>query len=192
MADYTRDKRKAGLLPMYERQASEYYNKNKKTGLHEDIKDGYIGSTAKMDGMGELVDTLENEQGGFYGEGKGEKTYIYKKPEEKQQSAPAPAPVAAPEPVAEEAPVNKTPSKTLQDAMNTVQAKKGRDFSFGTSDRDAERRALTDSFSQKSYDPEAGIASEEAGDFLDNYKLNLGKKLNLNTEEFNPNPNGGE
>ena len=97
MADYTRAKRAAGLLPMYERQASEYYNKNKKSGLHEDIKDGYIGSTSKMDGMGELVDTLENEEGGFYGHEKGQKTYIYKKAEQKSESTAAP-PAPKPEP----------------------------------------------------------------------------------------------
>ena len=70
----------------------------------------------------------------------------------------------------------------MQNAINTVKAKGPRDFSYGTGDRDAERRALTDSFSQpKSYDPEAGIASEKAGDFLADYKLNLNKKFNLNT-----------
>ena len=75
----TRAKRAAGLLPMYERQASKYYDKHEESGLHENIKDGYIGSTSKLDGMGELVDTLHNEDGGFYGEDNGEKTYIYKK-----------------------------------------------------------------------------------------------------------------
>ena len=93
----TRAKRAAGLLPMYERQASKYYDKHEESGLHENIKDGYVGSTAKMDGMGELVDTLHNEDGGFYGEDAGEKTYIYKKAKQKEAPAQQAAP-AAPEP----------------------------------------------------------------------------------------------
>ncbi len=115
----------------------------------------------------------------------GEKQYIYEKVKAPEQVAAAPVPEPTPEPAKEQPAAPVTPSNTLQSAINTVKANKGRDFSFGTGDRDAERRALTDSFSQKSYDPEAGIASEEAGDFLDDYKLNLKQKLN-------PNPNGGE
>ena len=96
------------------------------------------------------------------------------------------APVAEPEPPKEEPKAPVTPSNTLQDAMNTVQARKPKDQSYTSTNRNAERRALTDSFSQpKSYDPEAGIASKAAGNFLDDYKLNLKQKLN-------PNPNGGE
>ena len=78
-----------------------------------------------MDGMGEHVDTLVNEEGGFYDFEDEERTYIYKKPEQKQTAAPQPAAAAQPKPLAEEKPVNKTPSETLQNAMNTVQAKKG-------------------------------------------------------------------
>ena len=70
--------------------------------------------------------------------------------------------------------------------MNTVKAKGPRTTTYTSNTTDAKRRALTDSFSQpKSYDPKAGIASKAAGNFLDDYKLNLKQKLN-------PNPNGGE
>ena len=107
----------------------------------------------------------------------GEKQYIYEKVKAPEQVAAAPVPEPTPEPAKKQPAAPVTPSNTLQSAISTVKANKGRDFSFGTGDKDAERRALTDSFSQKSYDPEAGIASEKAGSFLDNYKIDVKKNI---------------
>ena len=148
------------------------------------LKDGYsyVPHQDAPDAVAYTQSKTARKGGGF---DLGEKQYIYEKVKAPEQVAAAPVPEPAPEPAEEQPAAPVTPSDTLQDAINTVKADKGRDFSFGTGDRDTERRELTDSFSQKSYDPEAGIASEEAGDFLDDYKLNLKQKLN-------PNPNGGE
>ena len=42
----------------------------------------------------------------------------------------------------------------------------------------SERKELTNSFSQKkSYDPDAGVSSPEAGDFLNNYKIDVKKNI---------------
>ena len=61
--------------------------------------------------------------------------------------------------------------------MDTVKAKGPRTTTYNPDTTDADRQAVTDSFKQKSYDPEAGIASEKAGDFLADYKLNLNDKI---------------
>lgn len=51
---------------------------------------------------------------------------------------------------------------------------------------------MTDSYAQEpSYDPEAGIASEEAGNFLNDYKLNLNSKIADIRSQYG-NGNGGE
>jgi len=152
-------KRAAGLLPMYERQASEYFDRNKKTGLHEDIKDGYISSTAKMDGMGKLVDTLHNEGGGFYGEDAGEKTYIYKKAQQQsspapQQQAPAPEPEVVTEPEKDKGPVEYSPE--VASAKERVQKFKG----------------TMDGFAGSTFNTDASN-EEEAQGLADKYKLNL-------------------
>lgn len=187
MADYVREKRKAGLLPMYERQASEYYNKNEKSGLHEDIKDGYISSTSKMDGMGEHVDTLENEDGGFYGEGKGEKTYIYKKPKEKQApaaAAAAPKPEApAAEPEKDKGPVEYSPEvaqakERVNNYQSMINGNEGSTFSTDTSAPAEASAAGTTGVSFEpakidtpAYSPNAG--EEKAQSFADKYKLGI-------------------
>ena len=161
----------------YDKGANQY------TG-NTQLKDGY-SRVAHQDAPDPIAFTqtkTAKKGGGF---DYGEKQYIYEKVKAPEQVAAAPVPEPTPEPAKEEPEAPVTPSDTLQNAINTVKANKGRDFSFGTGDRDTERRELTDSFKQKSYDPEAGIASEEAGNFLDDYKLNLKQKLN-------PNPNGGE
>jgi hypothetical protein len=109
-----------------------------------------------------------------------------------QPAAPPPAPAPAPEPEPEPEP---EPSQTLQDAVSTVESREARDpfeFNQTPADRDAERRALTDSYAQEpSYDPEAGIASEEAGNFLNDYKLNLNSKIADIRSQYG-NGNGGE
>ena len=104
----------------------------------------------------------------------------------------AAAPVAAPKPEAAPPKPQGPPSQTLQDAMNTVKAKGPRTTTYTSGKTDADRQALTDSFKQKSYDPNAGIASEKAGNFLDDYKLNLNSKITKMRSQYNPNPNGGE
>ena len=182
----TRAKRAAGLLPMYERQASEYYDKHEESGLHENIKDGYIGSTSKLDGMGELVDTLHNEDGGFYGEDNGEKTYIYKKAQQQAapqaQQAPAPEPEApAPEPEKDKGPVQYSPE--VAQAKERVAAYKmdgnaGSTFSTEAS-APAEASAAGSTgvsfapakIDTPAYNPNAG--EEKAQSFADKYKLGL-------------------
>ncbi len=149
------------------------------------LKDGYsyVPHQDAPDAVAYTQSKTPQKGGGFK---YGEKRMIYEKVKAPEQVAAAPVPEPTPEPAKEQPEAPVTPSDTLQDAINTVQARKPRDFSYGTGDRDIERRSLTDSFSQpKSYDPEAGIASEKAGNFLDDYKLNLKQRLN-------PNPNGGE
>tara|TARA_R110001592_G_scaffold3027_1_gene16859 strand:+ start:293 stop:889 length:597 start_codon:yes stop_codon:yes gene_type:complete len=183
----TRAKRAAGLLPMYERQASKYYDKHEESGLHENIKDGYIGSTSKLDGMGELVDTLHNEDGGFYGEDNGEKTYIYKKAKQQeapaQQAAPAASkPEAAAEPAQPKTPISLSPE--VAQAKERVAAYKmdgnaGSTFSTESSAPAEAATAGTNGISfepgkidTQAYNPNAGN-EEEAQGFADKYKLNL-------------------
>lgn len=184
----TRAKRAAGLLPMYERQASKYYDKHEESGLHENIKDGYIGSTSKMDGMGELVDTLENEEGGFYDHEKGQKTYIYKKAEKKSEStaaAPAPKPEApAPEPAKDKGPTEYSPQiskakERVQKFQGAMDGNAGSTFSTSAPTETPEPDAMPNSVSFKpaeintpAYNPNAGNA-EQAQGFADKYKLNL-------------------
>ena len=111
-------------------------------------------------------------------------------PKPQPQPAPAPAPPPKPQPKPVAKPTGT--SDTLQTAYDFK--KSGSNFASNTQ---AERKELTDSFKQKpSYDPQAGIASPEAGNFLDDYKLNLQNKVNKfrteATNKLNPNPNGGE
>ena len=175
----TRAKRAAGLLPMYERQASKYYDKHEESGLHENIKDGYIGSTSKLDGMGELVDTLHNEDGGFYGEDNGEKTYIYKKAQ--QQAAPQAQQAPAAEPAQPKTPISLSPE--VAQAKERVAAYKmdgnaGSTFSTEASAPAEASAAGTTGVSfapakidTPAYNPNAG--EEKAQSFADKYKLGL-------------------
>ena len=93
---------------------------------------------------------------------------IYKTGSAPKPAAPAPK-LAAAEPIPEPTGI----SDKLQAAYDFK--KSGSNFASNTQ---AERKELTDSFKQNpSYDPQAGIASPEAGKFLDDYKLNLQSKI---------------
>ena len=183
----TRAKRAAGLLPMYERQASKYYDKHEKSGLHENIKDGYVGSTAKMDGMGELVDTLHNEDGGFYGEDAGEKTYIYKKAKQKE----APAQQAAAElekpkedmVIKDRGPVEYSPEmqqakERTQKFVGAMDGNAGSTLNTSTPDAStapaatAKKEAALAKIDTQAYNPNPG-REEQAQETADKYKLNL-------------------
>ena len=87
-------------------------------------------------------------------------------------------------------------SDTLQNANGFLSNYKKSGFNFKNTTQD-ERKEVTDSFDQKpAYDPNAGVSSPEAGNFLDDFKLNLKDQVNKvrtkTTNNLNPNPNGGE
>ena len=110
------------------------------------------------------------------------------------ENRPAPAaPAPQPEPKKAE-PVGT--SDTLQNANGFLSNYKKSGFNFKNTTQD-ERKEVTDSFDQKpAYDPNAGVSSPEAGNFLDDFKLNLKDQVNKvrtkTTNNLNPNPNGGE
>lgn len=104
-----------------------------------------------------------------------EQRTIYGKAPEAAPSAPAPAPVApAPEPEKAK-PVGI--SNKLQNANDFLSNYKRSGSNFKDTTQN-ERKELTDSFKQTpAYDPKAGIASPEAGNFLDEYKIDLKKNI---------------
>lgn len=88
-------------------------------------------------------------------------------------AAPAPAP-PKPEPKKEKPKVD--PSNYVQ-ARSPSASRSGANFNKESTL--TQRRELTDSYSQKkSYDPDAGIASPEAGNFLDDFKVDVKKNIN--------------
>ena len=188
----TKAKRTAGLLPMYERQASKYYDKHEESGLHENIKDGYIGSTAKMDGMGELVDTLHNEDGGFYGEDNGEKTYIYKKAQQQaapqSQQAPAPKPETPAAPTKDKGPVEyssqvASAKERVNKFKGSMDGSAGSTFSTSTPAEATAAAPAPLKIDTPAYNPNAGNG-EEAQGFADKYKLNLLNKGAAGQSDF--------
>ena len=99
--------------------------------------------------------------------------HIYK------MDTPAPAPAPTPEPKREpyKAPEQVGISDKLDNANKYLQGytRSGQNFESNTL---SDREAKTDSFSQKpAYDPNAGVSSPEAGNFLDDYKLDLQKNI---------------
>ena len=131
-----------------------------------------------------------------------EQRTIYGKAPTAAPSAPAPAPAPAPAaaaPAPQPEPEKAEPvgtSDTLQNANDFLSNYKKSGFNFKNTTQ-GERKELTDSFNQKpAYDPNAGVSSPEAGNFLDDYKLNLKDQINKvrteATNKLNPNPNGGE
>ena len=96
-----------------------------------------------------------------------------------EQPKPAAAAAPAPEPKREpyKAPEQVGTSDKLANANQYLQnyTKSGKNFQSSTL---SERQAKTDSFKQKpAYDPNAGVSSPEAGNFLDDYKLDLQKTI---------------
>jgi hypothetical protein len=164
------------------------------------LKDGYSfdGNAAGAQEVGKYITVGGNVGKPSIGTNKrvgGTNKTIYKLAPPKAASAPAPAP-AAPAPAAPKPEEPKEPSAKLQEANNLLNSytKSGSNFQANTQ---AERKEVTDSFKQTpAYDPNAGIASEEAGNFLNDYKLNLKNQINsfktIPTSNLNPNPNGGE
>ena len=137
------------------------------------LKEGYshVAHQDAPDAVASVTDRRTKKGSGFE---TSDPHFIYKKVD---TPAPVAPPVAAPEPEPEVVEPQGPPSETLQNAMDTVKAKGPRTTTYTPDTTDADRQALTDSFKQKSYDPEAGIASEKAGDFLADYKLNLNDKI---------------
>jgi hypothetical protein len=94
--------------------------------------------------------------------------HIYK------MDTPAPAaPAPEPEPIPEPDPEPTGISDKLTSANQYLQdyTRSGKNFESNTL---SDRQAKTDSFKQKpAYDPNAGVSSPEAGNFLDDYKFDL-------------------
>jgi hypothetical protein len=99
---------------------------------------------------------------------------IYKIPQpEPAAAAPAPEPKREPYKAPEQVGI----SDKLDNANKYLQGytRSGQNFESNTL---SDREAKTDSFSQKpAYDPNAGVSSPEAGNFLDDYKLDLQKNI---------------
>ena len=98
-------------------------------------------------------------------------------------SAPAPAPTPAPAPPKPKPKPEPKKEQPKVDPSNYVQARRPSasrsGANFNKESTLSERKELTDSFKQKpSYDPDAGVSSPEAGDFLNNYKIDVKKKIN--------------
>ncbi len=200
--------RQPELVGAMRSNTGKYFQKGKGPGLDTDkgsaqyvggmqLQDGY-SSVAHQDAPNPVAYTQSKtaRKGGGFDLGK--KEYIYEKIKAPEQVAAAPVPEPAPESEQPADPV--TPSNTLQNAINTVNQTeadrlKSKESTFDPYElnktRDQQRRDLTDSFSQKSYDPEAGIASEKAGNFLDDYKINLNDKISKMRSQYG-NGNGGE
>ena len=110
------------------------------------LKDGYsrVAHQDAPDPVAYTQSRTAQKGGGFK---YGEKQYIYEKVKAPEQVAAAPVPEPTPEPAKEQPEAPVTPSDTLQDAINTVKAKGPRTTTYTPNTTDAERRALTDSFS---------------------------------------------
>ena len=96
-------------------------------------------------------------------------------PPPKVEAPPAPTPEPKKEPY--KAPEQVGTSDKLDKANQYLQeyTKSGKNFQSNTL---SDRQAKTDSLSQKpAYDPNAGISNPEAGNFLDDYKLDLQKNI---------------
>jgi len=108
---------------------------------------------------------------------KQEERTVYSKETKPKAAAAAPAPAPPkpkPKPKKEQPKVD--PSNYVQ-ARRPSANRSGANFNKESTLN--ERKELTNSFSQKkSYDPDAGVSSPEAGDFLNNYKIDVKKNIN--------------
>jgi len=103
----------------------------------------------------------------------------YKVPEPPTPAAPTPEPKAEPYKAPEQVGISDklaNANQYLQDYTKQGDyTKSGKNFQSSTL---SDRQAKTDSFSQKpAYDPNAGVSSAEAGNFLNDYKLDLQKTI---------------
>ena len=159
---------------------STYFKRDPKSGENV-LKDGYverfIGSGDNVHAGRDAVATFTNDYDDMwdsYEPDRDKKTYgIYKVQQPAAPVAPAPEPKREPY----KAPEQVGTSDKLANANQYLQnyTKSGKNFRSNTL---SDRQAKTDSFSQKpAYDPNAGISSPEADNFLNDYKLDLQKNI---------------